>query len=111
MTTLKAWLAQPTTILGVGMAAATVSGILMHIATGSMTWTAGAVGIAGALVHIALPDNSAAATSIEKLATDVITAAVQQKLSAALPTIFADAGSVAQAIIVPPAATDAAKQA
>lgn len=97
---LKAWLAQPSTILGFGMAGATISGIVAHLATGSLTWTAGAAGIAGALIHIVMPDNSAAQTSIERLATDAITAIVQKKLTLALPTLFADAVAVEQAVTV-----------
>lgn len=96
---LKAWLATPSTILGCGMAAGTISGILAHVATGNLTWTFGAAGIVGALVHIAMPDNSAAQTSIEKLATDAITAIVQKRLTAALPTLFADAAAVEQAVV------------
>ena len=99
---VKAWLATPSTILGIGVAGATISGLVAHAMTGSISWTFGAAGIVGALVHIVLPDNSAAQTSIEKLATDAITAVVQKKLTAALPTLFADAVAVEQAVVVAP---------
>lgn len=94
---LKSFLAQPSTILGLGTAAATIAGLIAHAITHDITVSAAAGGAAFALVHVALPDNSAAQTSIEKLTSDAVTAIVQKKLAASLPLLFTDGVAVAQA--------------
>lgn len=99
--TIKEWLAQPTTITGIGTAAATISGLVAHVLTGDTTVSAAAGAAAYALVHVALPDNSAAASSVEKLVTDAVTAAAQRKLAAALPGLTQDGLAVVNSIAVP----------
>ncbi len=99
--TFKEWLTQPTTITGLGAAAATISGLIAHVITGDTTAAVAAGGAAYALVAVALPDNTAAANSIEKLITDAVTAAAQHKLAAALPMLIQDGLAVAAAFGAP----------
>lgn len=98
---IQAILKQPSTILGLGTLAGTISAIVAHVLTHDTTVTAGIGGIAFAIVHMAMPDNSAAPSAVEKLAVDTITAAMQQRLAAALPALFTDAVGVVQAFQAP----------
>lgn len=98
---IKAWLSQPSTILGLGTFGATVSGLVAHVLTHDTTVSVAAGTAAFALVHVILPDNSAAASSVEKLVTDAVTAAAQQKLASALPGLIQDGLAVVGAISVP----------
>lgn len=99
--TLKAWLNQPTTITGLGTAAATLSGLIAHVLTHDATTAVAAGGSAYALIHVVLPDNSGAASSVEKLVTDAVTAAAQKKLAAALPMLIQDGLAVVNSIAAP----------
>lgn len=98
MTALKAWLAQPSTILGLGAFAATICGLIAHVLTHDTTAATAAGMAAFALVHIALPDNSAASSSVEKLVTDAVTAAAQKRLAAAIPMLVSDSMAVFAAL-------------
>lgn len=102
LASFNAWRKQPTTILGIAGIVGTVSGYVAHVLTHDITATT-AVGLSAAsIVHIAMPDNSAAPTSVEKLAVDAVTAIATRKLSASIPLLFGDAVAVAQAVQTPP---------
>lgn len=95
---LKEHLAQPSTILGIGTAAAAISGIVAHVLTHDTTAAIGAGMAAFAIVQAVLPDNTAAQSSVEKLVTDVVTAAANKKLAAAIPLLVSDGMSVVAAL-------------
>lgn len=101
---IKAIIQQPSTILGIGTLIGTIAGIVAHVLTHDTTATAGAGAIVFAIVHMVMPDNSAAPSAVEKLATDTVAAIMQQRLAAALPALFADGVAVVQAFQPPPAA-------
>lgn len=94
---IQAFIKQPSTILGLGTLAGTIGGIVAHILTHDTTVTAGVGAIAFAAVHVFMPDNSAAPSAVEKLATDAITAIMQKRLAAAMPLLFADTVAVVDA--------------
>lgn len=97
----KAWINQPSTILGLGTFGATVSALIAHVLTHDTTVSAASGAAAFALVHVVLPDNSGAASSVEKLVTDAVTAAAQKKLAAALPGLIQDGLAVVNSIAAP----------
>lgn len=103
MASVKAWISQPSTITGLGVAAGTISGLVAHVITHDATLSAGVAGSIIALVHVAIPDNSAAETSIDTLVRDVVNAAVQRRLAASLPALLADASAAVQAVVAHPA--------
>lgn len=104
LTSFKTWLSQPSTITGLGTAFATISGLVAHVITHDTTAAVAAGGAAFALVHVIMPDNSGAQSSIEKLVTDTVTAAAEKRLASALPLLIGDVMSVAGAL-TPAAAT------
>lgn len=87
-------LKQPSTILGIGAAAGTICGIVAHVLTHDTTIAAGAGAAAFAIVHVFMPDNSGAQSSVEKLVTDAVTAVATKKLAAAIPLLVSDAMGV-----------------
>lgn len=98
---VKAWLQQPTTIMGISGLVGTLSGIAAHALTHDTTVTT-AVGLgAASIMHVVMPDNSAAPSAVEKLAVDAITAVAQKKLAASIPMLFADAMAVVQDVQPP----------
>lgn len=101
LASFNAWRKQPTTILGIAGIVGTVSGYIAHALAHDITVTT-AVGLSAAsIVHIAMPDNSAAPSSVEKLAVDAVTAIATQKLAASIPLLVGDAVAVAQAVQAP----------
>ena len=57
--TFSEWLRQPTTINGLGVAAAAIGGALSHLTTGNTTVDTIVSMIAFALVHLTVHDNTA----------------------------------------------------
>lgn len=102
---IVAWLRMPSTINGIGIAGGIVSGLVAHLLSHDMTASVAVGGAICSLVHLVMPDNSAAQSSIEKLGQDVITAIVQKRIAAALPAILSDAASVAVAVASPQVVT------
>lgn len=90
---IKRWLMQPTTIHGL---AALAAAAMAKVGTGAPPWVIYS-GIIAGLVMMIVPDNSAAAKPIEKLAADAIQAAVQGKLKEMAPALFGDAVQVGEA--------------
>jgi hypothetical protein len=62
------WLQQPTSIAGVSALVGTVSAVLTH----QLGWSQAVPLLAGALVSIAIPDNTAVKAAAETLAQDVV---------------------------------------
>lgn len=86
----RAWLKQPTTINGIALLIAGSAGTIAGMLTHNVEIAAGAGVLAGGLVHVAMPDNSAAAASVSKLVTDIVRAELQHRLSASAPQLIAD---------------------
>ncbi len=91
------WLHQPTTIAGLAGLVATAAGTIAHILTHDTTLALGAASIAGSAVAIAMPDNSAERTSIERLVSDSVTAVVTKHIASAVPLLATDALAALQA--------------
>lgn len=98
---LKSWLKQPSTVTGMAGLATTIVWAIAHVTTHDTTIAIAAAGVAGSAVAIALPDNSAAKSSVEKLVTDAVQATVQHRVAAAIPTLAADALAAVQAMTQP----------
>ena len=101
LASIKAWLKQPSTIHGLGVAFGTVAGLVAQALTHDTTWSVAAGGSAYALMHVVLPDNSGAQSSIEKLVTDTVTAAAQKRLAEALPSLVQEGLAVVSAFKAP----------
>lgn len=102
---VESWLRQPSTIHGLGVLAAAAGAALAHVTTGNPTVDAAVAAGAYVLVHLGVNDNSATAQALDKLATDIATAAMQKKLAAAMPELFGDGVAVASALATQPAPT------
>lgn len=87
---LKGWLKQPTTIHGIAGIAALAAGGAVYFVTRDAAMASMAGGSAGSAVCMALNDNSADKSSIEKLVTDGINAVVAKHVSEMLPTLGDD---------------------
>jgi len=98
MATIKETLVQPTTVMGIATAVGSIAMIVAHVLTHDTTITMAAGGAAGSLMAIFLPDNSTAKSSVEKLVSDAVSAAVQKRIMSALPMLIADGMSVVSAI-------------
>lgn len=107
MTTLTSWLKQPTTINGIGALVGVAGGAVAYALTHSGEWAASAALVAGGIVHIAMPDNSAEQSAVEKLTSDAVNAAIAHRLNAALPELLGDGLAVMKAA-APPAVANAA---
>ncbi len=95
---IPAILKQPTTIKGIAAVAGVLTGAATHLALHDTTLTATIGGLVYGLVHIALPDNSGAPSSVEQLVTDAATAVAQKRLAAAMPQLLADTLAVVQSV-------------
>lgn len=93
---------QPSTILGIAGLIGTTAGTIAHILTRDMALSVGVATIAGSIVHIVMPDNSGAQSSIEKLVTDAVTAGAQKRLAAAMPLLIQDGLAVVNAFATAP---------
>jgi len=100
---IPAILKQPSTILGIAGVISTISATVAHVLTHDTTITLAAGVIAGSIVHIAMPDNTGAQSSIEKLVTDAVTAAAQKRLAAAMPMLVQDGLAVMASFTAPAA--------
>lgn len=98
---VKAWLRQDSTVTGLGVFAALAVGTVTQALGHQIEWTAAASTITAGLVHLAMPGNSAAQAAASKVAYDLVQAAMQKKLAASLPELFADSVAVAQALHAP----------
>ena len=103
---IKAWLMQPSTVHGLGVAAGTIAGLVAHAITHDATWSAAIGGSAYALVHVAVPDNTGAQSSVEKLVSDTVTAVVQKRIADAIPLLFQDSMAVISSFKTTPAPTN-----
>lgn len=97
-TTIKAWLMQPSTIHGFAAILSVLSGGLAQVLSHDVTASVGIAGMVWGVVHVVMPDNSAAQTPIEKLVQDGIQATVQGRLSQMLPVLFGDGMAVLTAL-------------
>ena len=79
------YLKQPTTILGIAGFVGAVSTAVAHYLTGDVNASALFGIVIASAVHVAMPDNSGAPSSVEKLVTDAVTAAAQKRLADAMP--------------------------
>lgn len=102
---LKAWLAQPSTIKGFASVGGILAAAATHLLTHDLTTAATAGGMVYGLVHIAMPDNTGAPSSVEKLVTDAATAVAQKRLAAAMPQLLADTMAVVQSFQPPAGST------
>ncbi len=98
---IKAWLAQPSTILGISGIVGTAAAAIAHVLTHDMTATLAAGTIAASMVHVGMPDNSNAPKAIQQLVTDAATAMLQNKLAAMLPVLLSDGMAVVTALQAP----------
>jgi putative NADH-flavin reductase len=98
---VSAWVRQPSTITGLASAAATIVGGAVYHFTASPAQSLASVGIVFSAFHVAINDNSALPSDVEKLAIDAATAAASKKLAAAIPALFADAGAVMKDVAAP----------
>lgn len=111
MDKLKAWLKQPTTVTGIAAFVSAVVVVVAHVITKDVTIDAAAAAVAYSLMHLIMPDNSGAASSVEKLVQDAANAVIQKKLAATMPALLADTVAVIQssqpvapvAVVVPAA--------
>lgn len=95
---IMAWLRQDTTINGIGLLAGTIAGAVTQVMTHQAELSASAGVVAAAAIHLIAPGNAREASTIEKLATDMVQAAVQRKLAAAMPGLIEDGAAVMQAL-------------
>lgn len=102
---LKAYLAQPSTIKGFAAILSVLSGGLAQVLSHDVTASVGIAGMVWGVVHVVMPDNSAAQTPIEKLVQDGIQATVQGRLSQMLPVLFGDGMAVLNALQQPTTTT------
>ena len=84
------YLKQPTTILGIAGFVGAVSTAVAHYLTGDVNASALLGVVIASAVHVVMPDNSGAPSSVEKLVTDAVTAAAQKRLAAAMPLLVSD---------------------
>lgn len=103
MKALLAYLQQPSTIKGIAAIVGVIAGAVAQAIGHSTSTSAATAAAVYGIIHVILPDNTAAQTSIEKLAMDTITAVVNKRLQANLPLLMADAVSVVQAVEATPA--------
>lgn len=92
------WLRQPSTVVGIAAAIATVAHTLAAAITHQMSWPVALGGAVFALAAMGLPDNSAAQRSARQLTEDLVTAAVRHRLAQAAPELLGDGASLVQAI-------------
>lgn len=104
-----ALLKQPSTILGLGTIAGVVAAFLGHLVSHDLALPLALGGMAFGVVHVILPDNTGAPSSVETLVRDAATAVAQQRLALAMPQLMADTMAVVKsfqpAVPVPAAAT------
>lgn len=102
-----ALLKQPSTILGLGSIAGVVAAFLAHLVSQDMTLALAMGGLAFGVVHVVMPDNTGAPSSVEKLVTDAATAVAQQRLALAVPQLMADTMAVVKSFtpVVPTSAS------
>lgn len=101
MFNLRGWLRQPTTILGLGTSGGALCAALAQYFIGSETADM-VVGIVFfCLVHLVMPDNSAAASDAQALAAEFTRAAVKHTIN--MQTIMKDASAVMVDLAGPPA--------
>lgn len=100
-TSIKSYLAQPSTIKGFAAILSVLSGGLAQVLSHDVTASVGIAGMVWGVVHVVMPDNSAAQTPIEKLVQDGIQATVQGRLSQMLPVLFGDGMAVLNALQQP----------
>lgn len=92
--TIQETLKQPSTILGIAGIVGTAAATIAHVLTHDMALAVGVATVAGSIVHVLMPDNSGAQSSVEKLVTDAVTAVATKKLAAAIPLLVSDAMGV-----------------
>lgn len=95
---IAAILKQPSTIQGIGAVAGVMTVFASHLAQQDTTVTVALGGLVFGIVHILMPDNTGAPSSVEKLVTDAATAVAQKRLALAMPQLLADTMAVVQSI-------------
>jgi hypothetical protein len=111
MSKLTDWLKQPSTITGIAAFVGTAAGLIAHYLTHDATLSVTVGGLVYGAVHVVVPDNTAAASSAEKLVTDAVNAIVQKKVAAMVPQLAADAFALFNAVSGTPAAAPPAASA
>jgi uncharacterized membrane protein YeaQ/YmgE (transglycosylase-associated protein family) len=100
---------QPSTVVGIGDAVTvivgTIAGVIAHQVNHdpqTLAIAAASAGvIAGAILKVWLPDNTAAQGDANKLVTDAVMAATNKNLTAALPLLVQDAVAALGAVTNP----------
>lgn len=87
---IRGWARQPSTILGFGTVAGLFASALASYEGGTVSGIVAAGGLAFALVHMLLPDNSQAAADAQALAIDVVKGVVNHTLEVQIPQILRD---------------------
>jgi hypothetical protein len=105
MSKLSDWLKQPSSITGLGLFASTLIGVGTKLLTHDTTAAVSAGMVAGAVVHLALPDNTAMLAVVERDATDLATALATKQLQAMAPKLLSDAMATLGALAMAPAAS------
>ena len=107
LTSLQAWIRKPTNVIGISSGIGIVAHMIAQATAGQIGWPVAIGGIAFSIVCVAIPDNSGAQSSVEKLVTDAVTAAMQKKVSAAIPSLVQDGMAVFTAFTAPAPAQSA----
>lgn len=89
------WIRQPTTITGLGTAAAGIGAALSHVATGNPKVDAVVAFVAFILVHLAVDDHSAAGVAMKAVAGDAINIATGRSVD--VTKVVADVTAAADA--------------
>lgn len=101
---LPAILKQPSTITGLGTIAGVIAAFVAHMVSHDTTISLALGGMAFGIVHVVLPDNTGAASSVEQLVTDAATAVAQKRLALAMPQLMADTMAVVKSFTPTPVA-------
>jgi phospholipid N-methyltransferase len=74
MTSLKAWMRQPTTVAGFSALLATLCALMLH----QVQWTQAVPLLVGAATSMLLPDNAGAKQQAESLAAEAVASLVKK---------------------------------
>jgi hypothetical protein len=86
----RGWARQPSTILGFGTVGGLIAAAAASYAGGTVSGIVAAGGLAFALVHMAMPDNTQAAADAQALAIDMIKGVASHTMEVQLPQIMRD---------------------
>lgn len=95
------WARQPTNIHAFGVIAAGVAGAIAQLAGHDPRIDAVCAVVVYVATHLAINDNSADPSSVEKLVEDAVTAIVQNKVNASIPVLTADVEAAVASLNTP----------